>query len=112
MYVINIRTEGDACEAESHFCILRAFFFCFAFTMSSQPTSTTSGNISPPPTSTNVKKASREALSNADQNTDASKKSGAKTNSPKSIGEIGNARMDVGVSCFFFCLLFLLITFS
>jgi hypothetical protein len=80
--------------------------------MSSQPTSTTSGNISPPPTSTNVKKASREAFSNADQNTDASKKSGAKTNSPKSIGEIGNARMDVGVSCFFFCLLFLLITFS
>jgi hypothetical protein len=71
--------------------------------MSSQPTSTTSGNISPPPTSTNVKKASREALSNADQNTDALKKSGAKTNSPKSIGEIGNARMDVGVSCSFVC---------
>jgi hypothetical protein len=56
-------------------------------------------------------RASREALSNADQNTDASKKSGAKTNSPKSIGEIGNARMDVGVSCSF-RLLFLLITFS
>jgi hypothetical protein len=73
--------------------------------MSSQPTS---GKISPPSMSTNVNNASREALSNADQNTDALRKSGIKTNSPKSVEEIGNARSDVGVSCSF-CLLFFLL---
>jgi len=70
--------------------------------MSSQPTS---GKNSHSPMSTNVNKASRKALSNADQNSGASSKSSTKMNSPKSVEEIGNARRDVGVSCSF-CLLF------